>query len=133
MSTDGLLMELSDALESGMDPMCVYKKIYAKAYGEHLSESICRDWVAKMTLGQHWTYDQTSDVGNKVGINWAYMTKWEWYCALNAAYSDFHKVGVEYQIDEDADFYAGLAKSFWCEDDDVKEKTIFSYYFNYVV
>lgn len=132
VSTDALLMMLSESIQNGEDPMCVYKDIYKKAYGEHLSEKICREWVNNMTLGQKWSMDQTTDVGQRMGINWGIMTKCEWFAALNSSYSDYHKVGQEYQIEEDADFYAGLAKAFWLEDDDVKGKTIFSYYFDYV-
>lgn len=132
VSTEGLLMMMSEALQNGDDPMCVYKDIYKKAYGEHLSEKLCKDWVENMTYGQHWTCEQTSDVGQRMGINWNTLSKYEWYSVMNAAYSDFKSVGTEYQIEEDPDFYAGLAKAFWIEDDDVKGKTPFSYYFEYV-
>lgn len=129
---EGLLMTLVDGVEKSSDPMCIYKDIYKKAYGEHLSEKICREWVSHMTEGEHWTYEQTTEVGNKAGINWNYMTKWEWYCALNGAYSDFYNVAKMYQVEDDPDYFAETAKAFWCNDEDVKHKTIFSYYFNYV-
>lgn len=132
MSVDGLLMTLADAVQKEDDPMCIYKELYKKAYGEHLSESVCRDWVSKMTYGEKWTCDQTTDVGQKAGINWSVMSKWEWYAAMNGAYSDFIDLAQTYQVESDPDFFAGAARSFWCKDDDVHDKTIFSYYFNYV-
>ena len=85
-----------------------------------------------MTHGEHWTYDQTTDVGQKMGINWGKLSKWEWYAALNAAYSDFRAVGTLYQIEEDPDFYSAITKAFWCDDDDVHDKSVFNYYFSYV-
>ena len=132
VSVDALLMIMAEGIQNGDDPMCIYKSIYKKAYGEHLSEKLCCDWVSKMTHGQHWSYEQTCDVGQRMGINWNVMSKWEWYCAMNAAYSDFLKLAQTYQVEEDADFFAEAAKAFWIDDDDVKGKTIFSYYFNYV-
>jgi hypothetical protein len=140
ISSDALVTILADAVQNGDDVTCIYKHVYKKAYGEHLSEKLARDWVKKMSIsddservtGEKWTYEQTTDVGNKVDINWNKMTKWEWYAALNGAYSDYYEVAKEYQVETDPEFFASLAKAFWCSDHDVKNKTIFSYYFNYV-
>lgn len=132
MTSDDIMKLLAESVEDKEDISCVYEKLFKKAYGGHLSESICRDWVSNMTHGEKWSYEQTTDYGQKHGVNWANMNKYEWYAAMNASYSDNHLVGIEYQVDDDPDFYAGLAKAFWCMDDDVHDKTVCSYYFNYV-
>ena len=132
LSSEDILKVVIEAVENAEDAICTFEKLYKKAYGSHLSEKLFMAWVNDMTHGEKWTYEQTSDVGQKNNVNWTMMNKYEWYAAMNAAYSDYHKVGVEYQIDDDADFYAGLAKAFWMDDDDVHDKTICSYYFDYV-
>lgn len=141
INSDSLIAMLSEAIEDASDPICVYKDVYKKAYGEHLSESLCRDWVMHMDVtdnserknGEKWSYDQTTDVGNKIGMNWSKITKWEWYVILNGAYSDYYSVGAEYQVADDPIFFALLAKAFWCDDKDAHGKSIASYYFDYVM
>lgn len=141
VGSDTLISILSDAVEEDKDIICIYKEIYKKAYGEHLSESICKKWVSEMTVsddsnrttGEKWSYEQTTDYGNKLDVNWSKMSKWEWYAAMNSAYSDYYIVANEYQIADDPAFFAWLAKATWCDDKDVKNKTIASYYFDYVM
>lgn len=132
LSSEDILKIMTEAVEDGDDAACTFEKIYKKAYGAHLSEKLCMAWVKEMTHGEKWTYEQTTEVGQKNNINWSVMNKYEWMAAMNMAYSDFYKVSKDYQIEDDPDFFAELAKAFWLEDDDAHDKTICSYYFNYV-
>ena len=139
MSTDGLVMLLAEAIENEDDPACTYRTLYKKAYGEHLTESICKAWVKDLAVtdnsgrssGEKWTYEQCVDVGSKLNVNWNMFTKWEWYALLNAWYSDYFKTGKEFQIETDPEFYGGLVLDFFC-DEDAHDKNPFTYYFTFV-
>ena len=141
ISTDEIISMLTEAIENEEDSVCTYKVLYKKAYGEHLTPSTCKEWVARLdvtdgssrTNGEKWTVEQASDLGQRMGINWNYMTKNEWYAALNVFYSDFFRTANKYQIQDEAEFYADLAVDYFVNDSDGKNKTVFCYYFEHAV
>lgn len=141
ITADELSTMMAELIEEEYTPEEIYKTVYEKAYGSALNKHLAECWVHEMSVtdgsdredGEMWTCEQTTDVGNKVGIDWNVISKSDWYAVLNASYSDFYKTAKKFGHEDDPLFFAGLAKDFWICDDDVKGKTPFSYYFNYVV
>lgn len=139
LSNETLVTLLTEAVENEEEAMCTYKVIYKKAYGEHLTESICKSWVKSMavtdgserTTGEKWSIDQTTEVGNKLQNNWNVINKWEWYAVMNAWYSDYYKTAKEFEVENEAEFFGMLAMDFFF-DEDAKCKTPFNYYFTFV-
>lgn len=139
LSNEMLVTILTDAVENEDEPTCTYKMIYKKAYGEHLTESICKAWVKSMkvtdgserTTGEKWTYEQTCELGNKLQNNWTVINKWEWYAAVNAWYSDFYKTAKEFELENEPDFFGMLVMDYFY-DEDAKNKNPFIYYFTFV-
>ncbi|MBQ0112120.1 MAG: hypothetical protein KBT03_03230 [Bacteroidales bacterium] len=140
LNVDELHEILVDAIEDEWSVEDTYRCVYKKAYGEKLNKSLAECWVKEMSVtdeseresGEKWTFEQTTDVGNKLGIDWNKLNKYDWYAVLNAAYSDFYDTAKSYGHESDPIFFASLARSFWIRDNDVKGKTPFSYYFRYV-
>ena len=139
LSNETLVTLLTEAVENEEEAMCTYKVIYKKAYGEHLTESICKSWVKSMavtdgsdrTTGEKWSIDQTTEVGNKLQNNWNVINKWEWYAVMNAWYSDYYKTAKEFEVENEAEFFGMLAMDFFF-DEDAKCKNPFNYYFTFV-
>lgn len=139
LSNETLVTLLTEAIENEEEAMCTYKMIYKKAYGEHLTESICKAWVKSMavtdnsdrTTGEKWCIDQTTEVGNKLQNNWNVINKWEWYAVMNAWYSDYYKTAKEFEVENEAEFFGMLAMDFFF-DEDAKCKNPFNYYFTFV-
>lgn len=139
LSNETLVTLLTEAVENEEEAMCTYKVIYKKAYGEHLTESICKSWVKSMavtdgserTTGEKWSIDQTTEVGNKLQNNWNVINKWEWYAVMNAWYSDYFKTAKEFEVENEAEFFGMLAMDFFF-DEDAKCKNPFNYYFTFV-
>lgn len=140
MTSDDINKYLVNAIEEGYKPEEVMKNLYKISFGNKLSDSLCRDWVMCMDVtdgsgratGEKWNISQTTDVGSRLSVDWTKMTKYEWYAALNMAYSDFFHTGKEYEIEQEADFYASLAMDMFCRDSDSHDKTLFNYYFNFI-
>lgn len=139
ISNETLVTLLTEAIENEEEAMCTYKIIYKKAFGEHLTESICKSWVKSMavtdgsdrTTGEKWSIDQTTEVGNKLQNNWNVINKWEWYAVMNAWYSDYYKTAKEFEVENEAEFFGMLAMDFFF-DEDAKCKNPFNYYFTFV-
>lgn len=139
LSNETLVTLLTEAVENEEEAMCTYKVIYKKAYGEHLTESICKSWIKSMavtdgadrTTGEKWSIDQTTEVGNKLQNNWNVINKWEWYAVMNAWYSDYYKTAKEFEVENEAEFFGMLAMDFFF-DEDAKCKNPFNYYFTFV-
>ena len=131
---------LAESIDDDYSVEEIYRCIYEKAYGKMLNKSLAECWVKGMDVtdgsdresGEKWTIEQTTDVGMKAGVDWAKFSKFDWYAALNAAYSDFYKMAKKYGHEDDPMYFAEIVKSFWINDTDVHGKTPFSYYFNYV-
>lgn len=140
--TDEELFEiLRDAIEKNTCEKEVFKMLYTKAYGEHLIEDLAKEWVSNMTVpvdgekttGERWTMEETTSVGTSMQIDWNKMSKCEWYVAMNMAYSDKFYVARTFDLAEETEFYAMMAKADWIDDSDVKNKTLLSYYFFYIL
>lgn len=140
IDSDELVMMLADFLENEDSIETSYQDIYEKAYGHTMNKSLAECWVHNLSVtdksdrkdGEMWTCEQTAEIGSKIGIDWNKFSKIDWYVVMNAAYSDFYNFAKKYEHEDDPVFYACLAKAFWVDDLDVKNKTPLSYYFNYV-
>lgn len=78
-------------------------------------------WKSKMqnedgTVGGHWTIDQTTSVASGLGIKFEHFTPEEFNTAMNMMYSDYYPVAVKFN-QNNANFYAELAKAFLCDKD----------------
>ena len=139
INTDSLIAMLSEAIEDDKDLNCVYKDVYKKAYGEKLSENLIKAWVHNMSVtdgserstGEKWTVEQTTDVGNRIGVKWDKISKYEFYAFMNAFYSDFYRTAKKYELHDEPEFFADLVWDYFCDDDAVN-KTPFMYYFSFV-
>ena len=104
----------------------VHKDEYAghhEKHDKHLSKDEAHEWVRSMEhkdglKGQHWSYEQTTQVlKNKgYGINCA-----EWYAIMNAMHADYCEVAKMFGVDN-IDFYAAMAKAWLCDEDAVEDK-----------
>jgi len=140
MNTDSLLATLSKAIEDDKDSKCVYRDVYKKAYGERLSEGLIKNWVQKMcitdgstdrTTGEKWTVDQTTEIGNRIGVKWDRISKWEFYAFMNAFYSDFYRTAKKYELHDEPEFFGDMVWDYF-NDEDAVDKTPFTYYFSFV-
>lgn len=136
--TDELLSMLSDAIEE--EDSEVYMKLYKKAYGNHLSKETCEEWVhgiavtdgSERSTGEKWSLETTTELGNRMKVDWQKMNKYEFYAVMNAWYSDYFRTAKKYELETVADFYADLVLDYFCYDVDSHDKTVFCYYFNHV-
>ena len=102
-------------------------EIHKILYGDHLGETMAKEWVRKMenkdgTQGGHWTPEQTDAVRRQYCPS---ADPWDFYAVLNSVYSDYYnpKFGT--------DIYAEMAAD--CIRDEVAKpgKTL-SYYLQIV-
>lgn len=119
------------------------EKNHYKSYGKDhkemgiISESTAKKWVSYMknedgTVGEHWTMEQTTAVGEQHGVMWSEVSKCVWYATLNMMYSDYCKVAKKYGVDS-VDFYIDMAKAFLFDEDSVPpEEKITEYYYHIV-
>ena len=113
-----------DLKESDHEKYMQYKfKLHRLAYGEHLSEDMAKHWVSEMknkdgTVGEHWSYEQTSTLAEK-------HNKCDFYAVLNMMYSDYYNPRF------DTNTYVTLARD-WLDDKDVGGGKTLKYYM-YVV
>lgn len=136
-----LLTMLSDAIEMKQETSETFKHIYKKAYGNHLSKETCEAWVHGLEVtdgseranGEKWSMEKTTELGNKMGMDWQKMNKCEFYAVMNAWYSDYYRTAKKYELETVPDFYADLVMDYFCYDHDAHDKTVFCYYFNHVV
>lgn len=92
-------------------------------HDKHLSKDEAHEWVRSMEhedglKGQHWSYEQTTQVLKNKGydINCA-----EWYAIMNAMHADYCEVAKMFGVDN-IDFYAAMAKAWLCDEDAVEDK-----------
>lgn len=98
-------------------------KLYKMVYGHHLSKELACEWVASMknkdgTVGEHWSFEETSKIAGNHNLN-------DWYAILNMVYSDYYN--SKYGLDD----YVSFANDF-IGDKDGKESKVLDYYL-YVV
>ena len=143
VSVDEVIDMLCCALEDceRSEYIYVYKEIYEKAYGSSLTREIADEWVKSMDVtdgsgrehGMKYTLEKCIEMGNSLGIDWSKMGKIDWFVAVNMAYSDMYHTAKTYNLEEDPMFFARAAKDTWVNDKDVRDKTLVSYYFKYVI
>lgn len=86
------------------------------------------EWTEKMknadgSKGAHWTFEQTEQVRKQHGYD---CDPNEFYAALNMIYSDYYKIGKEFNLNS-VDFYAAMAHAF-LDDEDATENKLAKYY-----
>lgn len=98
-------------------------KLYEYIHGEHLNSELASKWVSHMdnkdgTKGPHWPIEQTNSyAGNH--------DRWDWYVAMNMAYSDFYN--QKFSTSDYVDLANGIL-----DDVDAPEDKLLRYYF-YIV
>lgn len=98
-------------------------EIHKILYGDHLGETMAKEWVRKMenkdgTQGGHWTPEQTDAVRRQYCPS---ADPWDFYSVLNSVYSDYYnpKFGT--------DIYAEMAADFIRDEDAKPGKTLYYY------
>lgn len=137
LSTEELLVTLLTAIEEAenntdMSTKDVYIDIYRKAYGNTLTKDIAEEWVMSMEVtdgsgrinGQKWNFEQTTEVGNSIGIDWGKINKIDWYVVMNMEYAKHYTTAKMYGMEEDPSFFAHIAKDEWCN----SSESVFDYY-----
>lgn len=135
---DDLMAILSEAVEEEEETSEVFKVLYKKAYGEHLSKETCEDWVrcldvtdgSERETGEKWSLEKTYDIASKLGVLQK-MNKYEFYAVMNAFYSDFCRTANKHGTDK-PEFYSDLVMDYFVNDVDSHDKTVFMYYFTFV-
>lgn len=109
---------------------------YVEQNGETITPELAECLVKEMavtdgsdrTNGEKWSMQETTEVGNKLGVNWERIQKCEWYLVLNMMYSDYFPVGRKHGF-TDYTFYSELAQA-WFSDVDGKDNKTFKYFFD---
>lgn len=139
MNAESIIKHIASAIDENIEYSQEYKELYETAYGEKLSNEILTDWVKGMavtdgsnrTNGQKWTVEQTTEIGNKLSVDWNKISKYEWYGVVNMMYSDCYKTAKAVNMESDPVFFGRLAKDWLC-DVDTKNK-LYKYYFSVVI
>ena len=142
MSASEVIEFIGEQMETGATTSEAYHKLYEKVYGKIITREVADAWVRSMSIpdntdrntGMKWSLDTTTEVGNKININWHEIDKVEWYCVMNMMYADYWCVAKYAEKQDDAMFYAKLAKAWFYDDDieDIESKT-YKYYFDVVL
>lgn len=95
-------------------------KLHCVAYGPHFDEHLAKKAVARMknvdgSSGEHWTYEQTSQLADQQGIT----QKADWYYVMNMLYSDYSEI-----YGSDINMYIRVAKAYM-RDPDAPEGKVF--------
>lgn len=140
MNADEIIRHLAAAINEGKTAEDLSREMYVENYGHTLTNEIIVEWVKSMKVtdgserdnGQKWNVDSTTEAGNKIGIKWDKINKYEFYGAMNMMYSDHYGTAEAYDHAGDPLFFARLAKDFLC-DEDAGENKMFNYYFNVIL
>ena len=86
-----------------------------------MTEQDAKAWAARMdnadgTTGAHWTMEETTAVGDSIGIEWSRVSKCSWWVAMCMMYSDYGPVAERYGV-ATAEFFADLARAFLFDKD----------------
>ena len=95
--------------------------------GEHFDEATALWAVSQMknedgTIGQHWTYEETTSVAGSNSVTFDMFNAWDWYYVMNMIYSDFYPI-----IGGDTAMYVRMAK-LWIMDKDVEQGKAWRYF-----
>ena len=99
-----------------------------KKYSGPLDMETAKEWVHHMThadgtKGEHWTYDQTTQVMRQRNME---CDPVEFYAVINAMWSDYCKVADKYGVNN-VDFWADMARA-WLMDPDAARNKPAMYY-----
>ena len=101
---------------------------YASSNVEPLDRKTAQEWVRGMhhadgSSGEHWTYEQTTQVLKQRNLD---CDPVDFYAILNAMWSDYSKVAERFGVNM-LDFWAEMAKAF-LKDKDAKPDKAALYY-----
>lgn len=93
-----------------------------------MDRKTAHEWVQKMknadgSTGEHWTYEQTTQVMKQRNMD---CDPAEFYAIINAMWSDYGKVAEKYGINT-VDFWAEMAKAFLMDKDAMPDKAALYY------
>lgn len=105
---------------------------YVEVNGEHFDEYFAKKAVKGMlnfdgTKGEHWDYEQTTNVARAHGVKFDEYNAWDWYYVMNMLYSDMGKI-----FGKDIASYVKIAEA-WLDDEDVSPGKAFRYYIKVVM
>lgn len=94
-----------------------------------MTRKLAEEWTSTMqnedgTSGQHWSYDQTTQLLKSKGLD---HDPAEFYAAMNMMHSDYCKVAKKFDVNN-ADFYACMADAFLSDTDGGEDKISRYYY-----
>lgn len=78
-----------------------------------VDEDTAREWVEGMDGGEKFKVQHADQLRNSICPD---CDMWEFYVAINAMYSDYHKTAREMGVDK-PEYYAMLARDFLCDAD----------------
>lgn len=101
---------------------------HAEALSKTMDRETAREWVKHMknadgSTGEHWSYEQTTQVMKQRGID---CNPAEWYAIMNAVWSDYGKIAEKYGVNN-VDFWADFTKA-WLMDKDAHADKAALYY-----
>lgn len=140
ISEHEIMNMISERADSGEDftPVCLFRMIYSKVYGDTISKELAQMLVKKFAVtdnsgradGERWTMDDTTELGNSIGVDWSNFSKVDFYVTMNMMASDFAKLAERVGYSDDPKFFGYMAKE-WLEDADIPHsKKLFKYIFN---
>ena len=89
----------------------IESRMYVLAYGERINEDMAIESVEAMQpYGEHWSMEQTTQVGNSYGYD--EFSKCSWYWTMNMMYNDYHSI-----IGDDTNMYIKMSKAFLLDED----------------
>lgn len=101
---------------------------YASSDVMPMTKETAQKWVRKMhnadgSTGEHWSYDQTTQVMKQRNIN---CDPAEFYAVMNMLWSDYGKVAEKFGVSS-VDYWAELAKAFLMDQDAMEDKLALYY------
>lgn len=140
MSSDDLMTTIIMSVEEYADEDSrkdVYMSVYTRAYGNNLTKEVAEEWVKTLKVtdgssrdnGMKWSVDQTTEVGNSIGIDWAKISKVDWFVAMNMEYSKHFNTAKSFGNETDPTWFAMVARDEWCGSD----HNMFQYYIDTVI
>lgn len=121
-----------DATHGNRDELAHYR---SQKQGGHASSTVmpfdrktAHEWVKKMknadgSTGEHWTFEQTSQVMKQRGID---CDPAEFYATMNMLWSDYGAVAKKFGVDS-VEYWSELSKSF-LKDKDAEDDKLALYY-----
>lgn len=112
----------------------LFMQLYVEKYGNHITEELAEELVydfavtdgSGRTCGEKWTVQETKSVGDKIGIDFEKINKYEWYLVMNMFYSDYYRTAKKHGL-TDPVFFAELSYD-WFNDADAEENKTFNYF-----